>query len=73
MEGQLELFEAFPLRTPCERHCECEWCSLMCFEKRGQFFDRVNRDWIRDSQGNILTSKNRVCDWEPSDHPEIEL
>lgn len=67
MNRQLELFEQYPLRTPCDRHCECEWCSLMCFEKRGYLYNRAAHDWIMGADGKPVIRDKKSCDWQPQD------
>ena len=64
MQGQLELFEQYPLRTPCDRHCDCEWCSMVCFKRRGYIWDKTQHSWVYDQNGKALRTKNRECDWE---------
>lgn len=64
IQGQLELFKQYPLRMPCERHCDCEWCSFLCFLRRGYIWDRSQHDWCRNEKGEALRTNTRFCDWE---------
>ena len=51
----------------CE-HCDCQSGSLICFERRGYFYDYAHRDWILRENGQKLrrTYNERECtlDWE---------
>lgn len=60
------------LRTPCNKICDVEYGSLTCFERRGQMFDRVRREWCRDSSGEIMKRDNRECDYEVFPWHEFE-
>jgi len=79
-EGQMSIDEwmqqleekKFPLRKPCERHCEFEWCSLRCYEKRGYYYDHANRSWMRNAKGEIIRQLNPECDWKPKKHLEAD-
>ena len=69
MVGQISMFDIMeedPIRTPCNRRCEYKWCSIGCFEKRGQMYNFCERKWVRDENGKILIGK-RTCDWEPKE------
>lgn len=69
MVGQISMFDIMeedPIRTPCNRRCEYEWCSIGCFEKRGQMYSFSEHKWVRDENGKILIGK-RSCDWEPKE------
>lgn len=62
IEGQLSLSsfmqglkvkeENVGLGEPCET-CDVEWCSIICFQRRGYVWDRVHR-FARDDNGNKL-------------------
>lgn len=58
-----EQLTIMPLREPCGRLCEAEWGSLRCLEKNGLMYDHQRRQFIRASDGRILVSNNRECDW----------
>ena len=73
MQGQLELFKQYPLRMPCERHCDVEWCSMMCFKRRGYIWNKSQHSWVYDETGKALRTKNRECDWEPHSLTPEEL
>lgn len=60
-------------RNPCERECECEWCSMICFLKRGYIWDKKEHSWVYDSNGQALRSKTRECNWEPGNRTPKEL
>lgn len=49
------------LGEPCAS-CDVEWCSLVCFERRGYMWDRYNR-FVKDENGNKLRKalKDREC------------
>ncbi len=71
MTGQLSLFEFFPqkeinsknksLGEPC-MYCDVEWCSLVCFLRRGYMWDEVNR-FIKGDNGKPLrkSAESREC------------
>lgn len=62
------------LRTPCNRMCEVEWCSKVCYEKRGYMWDKYSRGWIRDKQDKCLIRDKKDCDWEPKkEQPKTDL
>ena len=69
---QLNLFEQYPLRSPCDRRCDCEWGSMICFKKRGYIWDKSQHGWVRDINGIAMRTKNRQCDWEPNKREEKE-
>ena len=55
-------------RQPCGRLCDIEWCSIICFERRGQIYDRVHKEWLKDENGKPLIRKvQKICDWTPKD------
>ena len=55
------------LRIPCDRFCDVEWCSMVCFKRRGYIWDKTQHSWIYDKNGKALRTKNRECDWEPKE------
>jgi hypothetical protein len=59
------------LRTPCDRYCDCEWCSMMCFIKRGYIWDRTAHSFVYGEDGRAMRTKKRACDWNPEgqEHP----
>lgn len=74
MVGQISIFDIMdsdPIRTPCNRRCEYEWCSIGCFEKRGQMYNFSEHKWVRDENGKILIGK-RSCDWEPKEEKSMK-
>lgn len=72
LPGQMSIYdfvpdpEAEPLREPCKRHCAVEWGSLKCFLMRGYVRDKSTEKWARGTDGKILRTKNRDCDWKCS-------
>ena len=56
--------ESYPIRD-CGRRCEFEFCSRLCFEKRGNVWDYSNNQWIRDEAGQIVKMTNPQCDYIP--------
>lgn len=66
MKGQISLFDYMPVRIPCGRPCQYEWGSLRCFEMRGNVYDYVNRQWVRNEDGSHVIGK-KECDWEPGE------
>lgn len=71
MEGQLSVFDFLPQRQVNEKneclgepcmYCDVEWCSLICFIRRGYIWDRVNR-FAKDENGMKLRKsiENREC------------
>ena len=62
---ELAAVEEKTIRQPCGRPCDVEWCSKKCFIKRGNIWNTQDGGWARNSQGEILRTKNRECDWEP--------
>ncbi len=71
MTGQISLFDFFPqkeinsknkgLGEPCI-YCDVEWCSLVCFLRRGYMWDEVNR-FTKGNNGKSLRKsvENREC------------
>lgn len=68
IEGQIGLFDYKPvnkknesLGEPCS-HCDVEWCSIMCFQRRGYMWDRIHR-FVKDGDGKPLRKhlKDRIC------------
>lgn len=57
------------LRTPCYRYCECEWCSMECFMRRGYIWDKTQHSFLHGEDGKAMRTKKRECDWNP-DGPE---
>lgn len=51
----------YPYRFQCMTNCDVEWCSLICFERRGAIYDRVERKFCRDEHGNLLKANHRTC------------
>lgn len=51
------------LRIPCERFCDVEWCSMVCFKRRGYIWDANAHSWVYGPDGIALRLKNRECDW----------
>ena len=62
MNGQISIFELIPLKSintkneclgePC-MYCDVEWCSLLCFIRRGYLWDGVH-EFVRDGNGKAL-------------------
>lgn len=52
-------------RTPCNRMCDVEWCSKICFERRGYIWDKCKREWVKDIHGKCLISSTVECDYKP--------
>lgn len=68
IEGQIGLFDAKSINEkneslgePC-MHCDVEWCSIICFIRRGYMWDRIHR-FVRGSDGKPLRKhlKDRTC------------
>ena len=59
------------LRSPCDRYCDCEWCSMMCFIKRGYIWDKTAHSFVYGEDGKAMRTKKRACDWNPEgqEHP----
>ena len=68
-EENMAAVQEKPIRQPCGRPCDVEWCSKECFLKRGRVWNPKDGGWARDSQGETLKCKNRECDYE---HDEFE-
>lgn len=51
----------YPYRHQCMTNCDVEYCSLICFERRGAIFDRVERKFVRDENGKLLMANHRLC------------
>lgn len=49
-------------RYQCKRYCDVEWCSRICFERRGQIWDKTEHKWVRNVDGTILVSDHKSCD-----------
>lgn len=62
MSGITRKEEKEGLGEPCE-FCDIEWCSIICFQRRGYIWDRVNR-FAKDENGNYLrkTKEMRECE-----------
>ena len=43
------------LGEPC-MYCDVEWCSIVCFIRRGYMWDRVHR-FARDGDGKMLRKR----------------
>lgn len=52
----------FPYRFQCRRFCDVEYCSRICFERRGQIWDKTEHKWVRNEDGTIMCSGRRSCD-----------
>lgn len=73
ISGQLSIFDVNPvvngpyyeenkgLGTDCEQ-CECQWCSIRCFRKRGYVWDPFHR-FMKHSDGTRFRKNidNREC------------
>lgn len=66
---QLTIQDYYPVRTPCDRHCDVEWCSRICFERRGYMWNYNGHGWLKDDNGNKMIGKAE-CDWMPGDEKE---
>lgn len=66
-EENMAAVQEKPIRQPCGRPCDVEWCSKECFLKRGRVWNTKDGGWVRNSQGEALKCKNRECDWEPDE------
>ena len=51
----------YPYRFQCMTNCDVEYCSLICFERRGAMFDRVERKFLRNEDGTLMCSGHRSC------------
>lgn len=49
------------LSQPCAS-CDVEWCSIVCFERRGYMWDRARR-FVKNADGKNLRKKleDREC------------
>ena len=56
----MELF-----RHPCERICDVEWCSMICFLRRGYIWDKSQHSFVYDENGIACRTVKRECDWDP--------
>lgn len=56
----MELF-----RHPCERICDVEWCSMICFLRRGYIWDKSQHSFLYDEHGMALRTGKKECDWDP--------
>jgi hypothetical protein len=54
--------EDYPYRYHCNRFCDVEYCSKICFERRGQIWDKTEHKWVRNEDGTIMFSGHRSCD-----------
>lgn len=52
-------------RQPCNRLCDCEWGSKVCFLKRGYIWNYPLHKWCRDENGVALRTLDKDCEWEP--------
>ena len=77
MDGQISLFDYMeanlPIREPCKRPCDVEWCSKICFIRRGYMWNYGDWGWIKGKDGKPLVSKNKSCDWTPKELQEMEV
>lgn len=53
-------------RSMCDRICDVEWCSMVCFLRRGYIWDKSKHSFCYDKNGIALRTKERLCDWELS-------
>lgn len=61
------------LRAPCDRYCDCEWCSMVCFKRRGYIWDKAQHSFLHSKEtGLALRTKKRECDWDPKE-PETPI
>ena len=51
-----------PYRFQCNRFCDVEWCSKICFERRGAVWDKSEHRWLRNEDGTLMFSGHRACD-----------
>lgn len=70
-EEKMAAVQEKPIRHPCERPCDVEWCSKECFIRRGNIWNTQDGGWVRNSQGEILRTQNRECDYD-ADQKEAE-
>lgn len=59
------------LRSPCDRYCDCEWCSMVCFKRRGYIWDETQHSFLHGEDGYALRTKKRACDWETEEIPTM--
>lgn len=68
IKGQISLFDDNPvneknesLGEPCA-HCDVEWCSAKCFQRRGYMWDRLHR-FVKGDDGKPLRKhlEDRIC------------
>ena len=59
------------LRTPCDRYCDCEWCSMECFLRRGYIWDKNQHCFLHNENGKAQRTKKKECDWEPENETPI--
>lgn len=76
MEGQIIIFDLqcedeMEVQMPCNRKCSCAFGSILCFEKRGQMYDRIHREWCKDDSGKPLVRDTKECDWKPKSAYDI--
>ena len=64
IESEIKAHKETELRTPCNRMCDVEWCSKVCFERRGYIWDKFKREWAKDNAGNCLISNHCECDYK---------
>ena len=67
MVGQISMFDIMeedPIRTPCNRRCEYEWCSIGCFEKRGPVIGNQRR---KEHERNLQKLQRMQADLQGRD------
>lgn len=78
IEGQINLFDIVPrneknsgLGEPCES-CDVQWCSAICFIRRGYMWDRLHR-FIKNADGKNLRKavEDRECKEIKFDSTEV--
>ena len=78
MDEQMSIFDYGVTETeqkqddyPCPS-CDVAFGSLECFRRRGYFWDKHDRKWLRDRYGNLLRSGKRDCNYEHKDEEDEE-
>lgn len=42
--------------------CDVDFGSILCFERRGYFYLRARREWLKREDGKpMISEKNRIC------------
>lgn len=75
VEGQISLFDFIPEQKTeiCGYVCDVEWCSMVCFKRRGYIWDKKAHSWVYGSDGKALRTKTRECDWDPEPAVPIDV